>query len=475
MAASTAQRAKPKIIPILANESLYIGIDVGKTAHVAGFISNTLLERHKQFEACPVLRCDNSREGFRQLIDRICSYVPLEQCFVLLEKTGHYHKALEQYLLELDLSVYIMHVRERPKGMLKTDKRDALGLGVHLYNQLEKGIQVVDKLQLIRRALPPTEAAATLRGLIRHRYELTHESTQRKNKLTAICDELFPEVTQVFKNPNLATALAIRKAYPTPIATANASLEALVQLRIGKLPSNVKLAELQALAAQSIGTRDAARQRGLVLEQTHLIKELELMQEHIVELEREIQAMVEKAREGRILTSIAGIGPVQAATLMAAIGHIDNFPTAAALKAYCGWAPAVSQTGTTMDAAKIGRGGTRTTKQMMFMVVATAIQQDGEWKAIYDRLVPIKCAYDERTRSYKGKVKVMGRIAGQMLSLIYALLKYDQEMLRNTPAGQTPPAPILYDPAVHKAHREGRYRPLKPKPQAAKIIKLPRR
>jgi Transposase IS116/IS110/IS902 family len=210
-----------------------------------------------------------------------------------------------------------------------------------------------------------------------------------------------------------------------------------------------------------------------VLEQSQLIKELELMHEHIVDLEREIQAMVDQAREGRILTSIAGIGPVQAATLIAAIGHIDNFPTAA-LKAYCGWAPAVSQTGTTMDSAKIGPSGTRTTKQMMFMVVATAIQQDGEWKAIYDRLVPIKCAYDERTRSYKGKVQVMGRIAGQMLSLIYALLKYDQEVLRNTPPGQTHPDPMLYDPAVHKAHREGQYRPLKPKPQAAKIIQLPR-
>ncbi len=64
-----------------------------------------------------------------------------------------------------------------------------------IYNQLEKGIQVSDKLQLVRRAIPPTEAAAQLKSLTRHRYELIQESAQRKNKLTSLCDELFPELT----------------------------------------------------------------------------------------------------------------------------------------------------------------------------------------------------------------------------------------------------------------------------------------
>ncbi|WP_149404671.1 IS110 family transposase, partial [Dictyobacter arantiisoli] len=94
-------------IPMLAKESLYVGIDVGKYQHVAGFVSRTLLTRHERFEGCPVLAFEQSRQGFRDLVDRIQSYVPLEQCFVLLEMTGHYHKALVQYLLDLDISVYL--------------------------------------------------------------------------------------------------------------------------------------------------------------------------------------------------------------------------------------------------------------------------------------------------------------------------------------------------------------------------------
>ncbi len=110
MASAAPKRAHLHVVSSLADETLYIGIDVGKHSHVAGFLSSTLLARHERFESCPVLTFEQSREGFRRLIDRVRSYVPIEQCHVILEKTGHYHHALEQYLLELDISVFVMHV-----------------------------------------------------------------------------------------------------------------------------------------------------------------------------------------------------------------------------------------------------------------------------------------------------------------------------------------------------------------------------
>src|SRR5271166_5211201 len=42
------------IRPLLEHESIYLGIDVGKQQHMAGFVSATLLTRHQRFEACPV-------------------------------------------------------------------------------------------------------------------------------------------------------------------------------------------------------------------------------------------------------------------------------------------------------------------------------------------------------------------------------------------------------------------------------------
>jgi transposase len=146
-----------------------------------GSSRRTLLTRYQRFEHCPALTFGNSREGFRALIDRITTYVPLTQVYVVVEVTGHYHRALLQYLQELDIPVYIIHVQKRQEGLLKTDKRDALGLGNLLYNQLEKGIQVGDSLQAVRKLVSPTPAAAGLRGMVQHRYELIRESTRRKN------------------------------------------------------------------------------------------------------------------------------------------------------------------------------------------------------------------------------------------------------------------------------------------------------
>src|SRR2546422_10115821 len=101
MAGSKKTRPDLALLPMLPHETIYIGVDVGKFRHVAGFLSRTFLQRHQHFEGCPTFTFEQSREGFRAFVDRIREYVPLEQAGVLFEHTGHYHKNLEQYVLEL--------------------------------------------------------------------------------------------------------------------------------------------------------------------------------------------------------------------------------------------------------------------------------------------------------------------------------------------------------------------------------------
>ena len=75
----TVVRPDLQALPMLPHETLYVGVDIGKKSHVAGFISPTLLTRYQRFEVCPALSFENSREGFRCLIDQIKKYVPLIQ------------------------------------------------------------------------------------------------------------------------------------------------------------------------------------------------------------------------------------------------------------------------------------------------------------------------------------------------------------------------------------------------------------
>ncbi len=104
-----------------------------------------------------------------------------------------------------------------------------------------------------------------------------------------------------------------------------------------------------------------------------------------------------------------------------------------------------------MEHDSLSRAGLRTTKTMIYMLVLIAIHTDTEWAHSYERLVPRKCTYDDRLKKYKGKRKVIGRIAGQMISLIYALLKTDQEVISKFPPGATLPDPTLYDRAHIRA------------------------
>ena len=67
---------------------------------------------------------------------------------------------------------------------------------------------------------------------------------------------------------------------------------------------------------------------------------------------------------------------------------------------------------------------------------------------------------------------MIGRIAGQMISVAYVLLKKDDETLSKLAPGAEPPEPELYDPEVHRKHRSGQYQPSGPRQQPVKLILL---
>jgi transposase len=225
-----------------------------------------------------------------------------------------------------------------------------------------------------------------LRRLVVHRAQLKRESTRRKNKLTAICDQLFPEFTEVFKDPNGETALAFRAAFPTPHALATAMLGELVAVRKSvqsNNPSAANLARLQELAVQTIGLRDVVSQGALAFEQGVLIEELLMQQRNIARLEAQIDAVVASSREGQILTSIPGIGTHIAAVLMAAIGNVRNFPTDGDLKAFLGWSTQQIQTGTTVDRTRLSPMGTRATRSLLYLAVCKATTEDCQSARLY--------------------------------------------------------------------------------------------
>ena len=114
-------------------------------------------------------------------------------------------------------------------------------------------------------------------------------------------------------------------------------------------------------------------------------------------------------------------------------------------------------------------------KQMMYLIVTGLMSRDTEWAKRDVRLVQAKCPVDPRTGERSGKVRIIGRVAGQLIETMYALLKTDAEVLSKVPAGKEPPPPLLYDPERHRRHREGHDEPLKVSARRSVLTLLPNR
>jgi hypothetical protein len=141
--------------------------------------------------------------------------------------------------------------------------------------------------------------------------------------------------------------------------------------------------------------------------------------------------------------------------ILALIGNIANFDRPSQLKAYCGWAPTLSQSGVTLDHAKLTPRGARLLKRTLYLVVWQTLHvPNSEFARLYERLLQRKTVYDERTGQYLGRNKVIGRVAGQLITVIFTLLKREQERTVN---GGKLPEPELDDPEIHRRHRAGQY------------------
>lgn len=432
---------------------LTVGIDIGKSRHHAALLSRQLLATYTRFDACPTLAIGNDRASFERLLTTLREHGSPEETHVLIERTGHYGHALEHFLQEAGCHLYRIQARARYANN-KTDRADARALATLLYNEVELHAPVVDEKLRIRPLVTPHPLARRMRGLVHHRDELARERTQRKNKLTAIGDELFPELPQIYKDPWSESVLALREQFPTPADVAGAPIAALAASRKGHRPTREDLQRLQELAATTIGTRDPSRIASLRIEQRQLIAELRLMNTHVAALDAEIETLIAGSRDGQILASFTGVGPVTAAKLLAGIGSIANFESAAHLRSYLGWAPRAQQTGTSKDSVGLTRGGNPLLKKTMYLVAMTAIHYDPHWKARYQRMVERKCSYDGRRQDYTGKMKVVGTIIGQIIGVMFHLLRKDYELMQAIMPGAEPPSPELYDPA-HRSKKAG--------------------
>jgi transposase len=111
------------------------------------------------------------------------------------------------------------------------------------------------------------------------------------------------------------------------------------------------------------------------------------------------------------LMQLPGVGVITGMTILAAIGAITRFPSAAKLVGYSGLGASVHASGQTYQTGQMTKQGRRELRTALIEVAWSAVRHDPGWRARYERLA-----------AKKGAGKAIGAIARKLLVVIWHVL-----------------------------------------------------
>jgi len=116
------------------------------------------------------------------------------------------------------------------------------------------------------------------------------------------------------------------------------------------------------------------------------LETLEFAQTQVEKLDQSIQEIVAKNDTIPLLIQIPGIGPLNALTILAAVGDISRFPGAKELVGYAGVGARVHASGMAYSTGKITKAGRRDLRRAMVDAANHIVEKHPYWKAQFDQL-----------------------------------------------------------------------------------------
>lgn len=312
-------------------QMFYLGIDIGKNTHVASLVDDKKKVIFKAFSF------SNSIDGAESLILKLEAFK--NELEVAMEATGHYWLSLYSYLVEKNFTVRVINpiqtdgwrqgieIRKR-----KTDVIDSLLIA----DLLRYGDFVETSLS--------NEDYLSLRNLSRFRSYLISSIGDLKRKTIALLDQVFPEYASSFSNIFGKTSKEILSNFSTPSDFEDINsddLNTFLESVSKKNYASKKIDELSKKASSSFGINFCLDSFSLQIKM--LIEQISFIQNQVSNVENEIEVLLEKLNSP--ITTIPGIGSVNAATILGEIGDIKRFSNPSKLVAYAGLDASVSQSG----------------------------------------------------------------------------------------------------------------------------------
>jgi len=315
---------------------LVVGVDPHKKSHAAVAITQDFTTQAK-------FKFDNTREGLEAMLDRARVEMVKSGCrgvMFAIETGGHYWRNVAYFLDEQGIPFRFINqftLKRRREGKdLNRRKND--------YRDSEVAAQLLCTGEFTESKLPKG-VYAELRTAHNAYRRLVKERTRITNLVKGLLDGLFPEFTQVFKDPCALTALSVLSTCPIPRVIAGMTedeFEATIEARHkGRRLMRKKLRALHYLARTSIGIH--AGSCSLSSEIAFLVDKLELIRQHICIMEGRLVRLVDETEEGKYLLSIRGLNYIAVAGLLAELGCFKAYRSARQMIKMAGTNPTESE------------------------------------------------------------------------------------------------------------------------------------
>ncbi len=402
---STAEKLRQ-----IPGECLIVGIDPHKRKHAA--VAMTLDARVQGKR-----KFDNTMSGFAALVSwgkEEMKETNSQSIMFSIEAGGHYWRNVAYYVDQKGMALRLVS----PFTLKRRREGEDLDRRKNDYRDAEMAAELMRTGKFVNSRLP-SGVWAELRSAHSAYRRMVKESGRAKNTLKGLLDGVFPELTDVFKDPCAKTALAMLSLGILPEGIAGMKPTAFVDLVRGQFHGRglaiKKLMGLHRLADMTAGVRSGAT--SVAKEIAFLAKRLSLIVTQVEEQVDYLRELVDAIPESRCLLSIRGISYITVAGLLAELGPLSNYQNARQLIKMAGTNPTQAESGGRSSSrtpmSKKGRAGLR---WVLWSAAANLVRLNEDFRS---------WAQARRERAAHAhplhRREVLGAVCNRLLRLVYAM------------------------------------------------------
>lgn len=380
---------------------ILIGIDIGKVSHTFSIVSKDSGEVLLQ-----PTEISNDRYGFDFLYNHFMHYSKNE-VLIGMEDTGHYHFNLLKDLLDQHYTVALINpvvtdlTRKMQGGVSKNDKLDSLTICDVISSSSRKRpyrITKIGRFDLYEQ-----------RQLTRHHHNLKEELNIYTNRLQRCIDIVFPEYNHLFKSKYGTVYMQLLKCFSSACKIAKADLSELEECFKTTKGRRISLTPeaLQKAAQNSVGIPSSAEE----IQIRHLIAQIELIQAQLAEIDKKIEEF--SLQMNSPILTIPGISHFSGTSILAELGEISNYQSAAKIIKFAGLAPYEHQSSQyKAEHMPISKKGSKYLRKTLYQIILPVIRNNTVFQDYYNL---------KRSQG-KGHRCAQGHCIRKLLRIIYHLL-----------------------------------------------------